>query len=213
MTRTLCLTTCTLLLAGFIPALGQAQQAPATQPPRFSRVAVIDISEVFQNHQRFKAMMDEIKKEIDGFELELRATRKEINQKITALQEFKTGTAPYQQKEKEIAKLQADLQVAMQLKRKSILAKEAKVYHQAYAEVLAQVSAFSERHNIDLVLRFDSKPIDATKRESVLKGVNRAVVYQRSMDITKFILNELNRGLPPQKLGTRPVLPSKPGTR
>ena len=62
MTRTLFLTISTLLLAGMFPAHGQTQQAPVAQPPRFSRVAVIDISEVFQNHQRFKAMMDEIKK-------------------------------------------------------------------------------------------------------------------------------------------------------
>ena len=206
MTRFICLATGTLLLAGNLATLGHAQQ-------QASRLAVIDISEVFQNHKRFKAKMDEIKKDIDAFDKELRTKRKQINDKITELQDFKPGTAGYKQREQDVAKMQSELGLAMQLKRKSILTREAEVYHQAYGEVLAQVAVFAEKHNIDLVLRFDSKPIDKAKRDSVLKGVNRAVVYQRSMDITKFILDNLNRGLPPQKLGRRPVLPSKPGPR
>ena len=208
MKRLICLATCTLLIGGAFAQLANAQDAS-----RYSRVAVIDISEVFQNHQRFKAMMDEIKKDIEAFDQELRGKRKEINDNITELQEYKAGSTAYAQMEKKVASMQADLQVAMQLKRKSILGREAKVYHQAYGEVMAQVSSFAQRHNIDLVLRFDSKPIDPASRDSVLKGVNRAVVYQRSMDITKFVLDNLNRGLPPQNIGTRPVLPSKPGTR
>ncbi len=208
MKRLICLAACIFLFGGVLAPPAAAQDAS-----RYSRVAVIDISEVFSNHQRFKAMMDEIKKDIEAFDLELRGKRKEINDLLTELQEYKAGSTAYEQMEKKVAGMQADLQVAMQLKRKSILSREAKVYHQAYGEVMAQVSSFAQRHNIDLVLRFDSKPIDATKRDSVLKGVNRAVVYQRSMDITKLILDNLNRGLPPQNIGTRPVLPSKPGTR
>ena len=208
MKRIIYLAACTLLIAGNLVTPGEAQETN-----RYSRVAVIDISEVFQNHQRFKAMMDEIKKDIDTFDQNLRVKRKTINDMITELQEYKAGSSAYEDLEKKIAKMQAELQVDMQLKRKSILNREATVYHKAYAEVLAQVADFSQRHNIDLVLRFDSKPIDPDKRDSVLKGVNRAVVYQRSMDITKFILDNLNRGLPPQNIGTRPVLPSKPGTR
>ena len=208
MKRIIYLTACTLLFAGILPTTSRAQEAS-----RYSRVAVIDITEVFQNHERFKAKMDEIKKEIEAFDQVLRGKRKQINDLITELQEYKAGSKAYEEGEKRIAKMQADLQVEMQLKRKSILTREAGVYHRAYGEVLAQVSSFSQRHNIDLVLRFDSKPIDPTKRDSVLKGVNRAVVYQKSMDITKFILDNLNRGLPPQNLGARPVLPSKPGTR
>ena len=208
MKRTIYLATCTLLLTGILPTLSSAQDAPS-----YSRVAVIDISEVFQNHQRFKAKMDEIKQEIAAFDKVLRDKRKQINNLITELQEYKAGSKPYDEGEKRIAKMQADLQVEMQLKRKSILTREAAVYDNAYREVLAQVAKFSQRHGIDLVLRFDSKPIDPASRDSVLKGVNRAVVYQNRMDITKFILNDLNRGLPPQNLGARPVLPSKPGTR
>ena len=208
MKRTIYLAACTLLLTGILPTT-----SPAQDTPRASRVAVIDITEVFLNHKRFKAKMDEIKKEIEAFDQVLRGKRKQINDLITELQEYKAGSKAYEDGEKRVAKLQADLQVEMQLKRKRILTREAQVYHSAYGEVLAQVSAFSQRHNIDLVLRFDSKPIDPTKRDSVLKGVNRAVVYQKSMDITKFILDNLNRGLPPQNLGARPVLPSKPGTR
>ena len=208
MKRTIYLAACTFLLTGILPTLSHAQEAP-----RFSRVAVIDISEVFKNHKRFKAKMDEIKNEIEAFDKVLRDKRKQINNLITELQEYKPGSKAYEEGEKRSAKMQAELQVEMQLKRKSILNREADVYDKAYREVLDQVAQFSQRHSIDLVMRFDSKPIDPTKRDSVLKGVNRAVVYQNRMDITKFIVDNLNSGLPPQNLGARPVLPSRPGTR
>ena len=112
MKRITFLAACTLVVAGLLPTPTQAQQAT-----QYSRVAVIDITEVFQNHERFKAKMDEIKKEIEAFDQVLRGKRKQINDLITELQEYKAGSTAYEDGEKRIAKLQADLQVEMQLKR------------------------------------------------------------------------------------------------
>jgi hypothetical protein len=38
--------------------------------------------------------------------------------------------------------------------------------------------------------------MDPTKPESVLSGINRFVVFQRQLNITGHILDEMNRGTP-----------------
>jgi hypothetical protein len=58
-------------------------------------------------------------------------------------------------------------------------------------------------------MRFNSEPMDATKRESVLQGINRAVVYQRNLNITNQIIEILNRQTP--RLSGNTNGPSIPG--
>ena len=52
-----------------------------------------------------------------------------------------------------------------------------------------------------MVVRYQSEPMDPNKRESVLKNINRIVVFQRDLNITHHILQELNR---PERLSQRP---------
>ena len=92
----------------------------------------------------------------------------------------------------------------MQIKRKSVLMKESQVFYDSYAEVVEQIRTFSERNGIALVLNFDSKPIDPSSRESVLKGVNKDIVYQRSLNITSYIIKAIN-GSSAANVGTNPT--------
>jgi hypothetical protein len=74
---------------------------------------------------------------------------------------------------------------------------EAKVYFRAYEEVEAQIRSFAERYGIDLVLQFSTTEIDPSKPDTVIRGLNRQVVYQRSLNITEYVLKELNRAPAP----------------
>jgi hypothetical protein len=103
----------------------------------------------------------------------------------------------------------ADMQVEMTMKKKEFMEKEAKVYYSAYMDAIQQVSDFASRHNIGLVLRFNGEEIDPKERNSVLQGVNRAVVYQRNLNITEAIVQELNRGAAPRNAGARPAIPQR----
>lgn len=176
-----------------------------------TNVAVIDIKLVFDNHTRFKRMLDDIKREIEQFDGEIREKRKSLSKRLEGLRELKSSSPEYRRLESQLAKEEADLQVEMSLKRKDILMKEAQVYFDAYQEVVKNVSEFSDRHSIGLVLAFDSQKIDSTKRESVLKGVNRVVVFQRRLNITDHILQRLNSGIAPRGADNRnrPPIPSR----
>ena len=75
---------------------------------------------------------------------------------------------------------------------KDILKQEAEIYYQTYNQVVQTVAKLSGTYGISLVIRYDSGPIDQTDRPSVIKGVNRNVVFQRDLDLTSLVLAELN---------------------
>ena len=99
------------------------------------------------------------------------------------------------------------MQADTALKRKDFLQREARVYYNVYAEVVKEVEYFAQRQGIDLVVRFNSGQIDPQDRKSVLEGVNRAVVYQRHLNITSHILNRLNG--PTSTAGRKSTVPER----
>lgn len=202
-----------LLFCGFAaPARAQVATPPATAAApavQGTAVAVIDINEVFEKHLRFKAAMEDIKNDIKNYEASISERRKQGTAMAEQLKEFQPGTPEFKQLEAQLAKLSADLQVDMALKKKEFLEREAKVYYTAYQEVLQQVTELSHRHSIGLVLRFNSDEIDPKERESVLQGVNRAIVYQSNLNITGAVVESLNRGVAPQGVSARPGLPPR----
>lgn len=198
------------MVAGLVAVLGISQQAnaqvgapgaPAARPaapavPALSgtRVAVIDVAHIFKNHIRFNGMMNDIKKDIEDFEAVVRNEQKKFNAMREELVQFKPSSIEYKQKEEELARMQSDLQVKVGLKRKEFLEQEAAVYYRVYREVEQSVGLFSQRNSIGLVLRYNGDDMKQDDRASVLQGVNRAVVYQQNLDITEFVLADLNRG-------------------
>lgn len=190
----------------FLASLAQVSaQQPRQQRPTGTNVAVVDINQVFQQHNRFKSRMDDLKKQIEDFEASIRAARKQITTQGEKAKDFKPGSVDYKRAEQTLAKSSADLQVNMQLKRKEFLEQEAKIYYEAYNEVSDHVQQIAGNYGIGLVLRFSRDEMDPTKRDSVLQGVNRAVVYHHgNLDITRQVIDRLNRGLAPKNVGARP---------
>lgn len=183
-------------------------QGAAPRRASGTNVAVIDVAKVFDNHTRFKQRMEDIKRDIEAFEAQVRQEQTRLTKLRDELQTLKPGTDRYKQIEKQLADSTADVQVNMQLKRKEFLEEEAKVYYNAYQEVLTVVGQFAERNGIGLVLRFNGTEMDPTKRDSVLQGVNRAVVFQRNLNITDYIIEGVNAGVAPQTT-TRPQIPPR----
>lgn len=178
----------TLLLTLLIPRIGLSQASSTVTP-----VAVVDIGHIFKNHPRFTQAMDRVKAEVKSSESEFLTRQKDIEARVKKLNTFRPESAEYKQLEAETARLQAQIQADMAIKRKGFLEKEARVYHDIYQEIQKEVKAFADNHRVGLVLRFSAEPMDPSNRQSVLQGVNRPVVYQRNLNITYDILDRLGR--------------------
>jgi Skp family chaperone for outer membrane proteins len=194
--------------------------APAAAPASTPTIAVIDIAKVFKEHARFKAMMNDIKKDIEDFDGYVKAETQKLKSMSDALQQYKTGSLEYKQREEEAARLTSDLQVKVGLKKKELLESEARVYFQVYRELEQSVANFAQANRILMVLRFNSEDMKEDDRNSVLQGVNKAVVYYHPhLDITAYVLQDLNRNAPqvpatggavPGGQATRPQIPVQP---
>ncbi|MCO6454840.1 MAG: OmpH family outer membrane protein [Pirellulaceae bacterium] len=189
--------------------------APATAPAATPaaggvQIAVIDVSYVFKNFQRFNQRMEGMKQEVETFEGELRNQQKSIVDVAQKMKEYNPNSPEYKNLEETATRQRVALQTQAELKKKDILEDEAQSYYEAYTEIQNVVTAIADRHGIGLVLRFDREEISPDDRSSVLRGVNRAIVFQRNLDITDMVLETLNR---PVATGRAPIGPAGPGVR
>jgi Skp family chaperone for outer membrane proteins len=179
-----------------VPGAGRPAAPPSAAPPAVggTSVVVIDVANIFKNHIRFNEKMKEIKNEIDQFEASIRAEQTKFNQKREGLAQFLPSSPEYKKLEEELARMQSEVQVQVGLKRKTFLEQEAREYFKTYKEIEQSVAVFAQQNRIGLVLRFNGDEMKADDRNSVLQGVNKAVVYHDRLDITEWILRDLNRG-------------------
>ena len=198
-----------------IPVLAQGpgtNQAPPTGAATTERhgtsVAVVDIKFIFDNHQRFKGAMDDIKKDYDAFEATVRDKETSLRKKIEELKGTSPGSEPFKRLEEEVAHTRSQVQLDIGRRQKQRVEDEAQVYHRAYKEIEDQIRKFADRYAIDLVLQFSTTEIDPTKPDTVIRGLNRQVIFQRNLNITEYILTELNRApAPAVRQPNRPVTP------
>ncbi len=191
-----------------------AAAPPAAAPPAAgaelagTRVAVIDIALIFKHHDRFNGQMGDIKRDIEQFEAYVRDQQNSMKAKAEELKNYNATSPEYRAKETELARLQADLQIKIGQERKKFLEREAGVYYHIYKEIESSVATFATRARIGLVLRFNSEEMKADDRASVLQGVNKAVVFEQGLDITPFIIADLNRR--PYNPNDKPAGPGLP---
>lgn len=159
-------------------------------------IAVVDISYIFKNHARFKSTMESMKKEMEGIETELKADREKIAQQEQERNRFNAGSPEFKQLDEQIARKMADFNLKMGKLRKDFLEREAKVYYQTYLEVVDAVTQYAQRQQIGLVLRFNGEPVDPSRREEVLREINKPIVVQDRIDITPDIIMIVNRSAP-----------------
>ena len=190
-------------------------QIPGRQPVRpaysGSPIALVDVSFIFKEHLRFKASMDQMKADVERAEADVKSIRTNIMRLAKQLDELNKGSLDHKKLEEEITQRQANLAVRVQLQKNEFLQREAKIYFQTYQQVLYTVENYAKRNGISMVLRFNGDPVDMAVPQSVLQHINKPVVwYAQDRDITKVVLDELNRtpvGNPGSRMGVNPTRP------
>ena len=170
----------------------QAQNAAGINAQKHG-IAVVDISYIFKNHKRHQAAIEAMKVEMTSTEATLKADSEKIRQMEEQRNAYNTGSPEYKQLDEELARNIAEFKLKMDRLRKDFMEREAKIYYQAYLEVSDAVKTYAERNDIGLVMRFNGDKIDGTRREDVLREINKTVVFENRIDITPDILALVNR--------------------
>jgi len=170
--------------------------SPSANASRY-HIAVVDVSYIFKNYQRFKSGMQGMKSEMEGVESQLKQERNSIASKEQQREQYNAGSPEFRELDEEVARLKAEFNLKAGKVRRDFLEREAKVYYQTYMEVSNAVKYYAEQNNIGLVLRFNGDQIDPNQREDILRAINMPVVFQNQIDITPDVLGLLNRGEAP----------------
>jgi len=183
-------------------------QASAQAPPRPS-IALLDINYIFKNHTRFKAMMADMKAEVEQAEAQMKRQREEMQRLNEQLKELKPGTAEYKQLESHIVSGMADLNAQAQLQRKEFLLKESGIYYTVYREIQQVVNYYAASQGFTVVLKVNGEEVKEDKPDDVLRYINQDVVWAaQGLNITNVILEQLNQRA---VSATRATVPSRPG--
>lgn len=177
------LTLATTLMLGASTCMAQGQAGI---------VAILDVAKVFKDNPTFAAQMDAIKKEADGLKDQITAEQEQIKVRAQGLAGLEIGSPDRNKLEAELELAQTNLRTRARQAEAELLNREARVYYNTYVQMQSVVEALASSNGISLVLRFDSEPIDASNRNEVIKGVNRAVVFHRKLDLTAMVTQELN---------------------
>ncbi len=195
----------TVLIAG--SALAQtAARSPARPSQGGASIALLDISYIFKNHVRFKAMMEDMKDEVEQAENQVKAKQAAMQELLVKLKDWRKGSPEYNDIQEEIITQRSDLQVKVQLQKDKFLEEEAKIYHSIYQEVLEEVNYYARNNGIAIVLRFNGDKADIERPETVLRDINKPVIwYSENLDITVIIRDRLNqRSGGTRRVGVKP---------
>ncbi len=121
----------------------------------------------------------------------LKQEREAMQKLAERLASFNKGTPDYKALAEEITKREADLTIKVRMQ---FFQREAKIYHTVYQEILQEVDYYAAAAGINLVLRFNGDPADLNQPETVIRDINKQVVwYAKDRDITPVILDRLNQ--------------------
>lgn len=183
----------------------QSQHPEAANAPKYG-LAVVDISYVFKNYTKFKSTMEGMKAEMKGIEDSLKAKRDAIAQLEEARNQLNPGTPDFKAKDDQLATEKAKFNLEMDRLRKDLMERESKVYFSTYQQVSSTIAEYAKQRNIGLVLRFNGEQPDPNNSRDILKDINKPVVFENNIDITRDIVAALNRGVP-SATATRPANP------
>lgn len=166
-------------------------------------VALIDLDYVFTTHSAFKEQLDRLKEDAKKLEADRKAIVARLEGLKKELSALKPGSPEYKSQEQKLAQELADAQVQSELRMKDLTDQQARLHFDEYNLILKEVEAVARKNGIGLVLRFDREAIDSADRNSVLRGVNRMVVFQQDLDISDLVLEGLQAR--PARVSGRPV--------
>jgi Skp family chaperone for outer membrane proteins len=192
-TRSFCLTALAAGLCVLHTAAPRAAAQPRQPAQAAPQIALVDLAYIFQNHIRFKALSEDLRRDVEAAEAELKQNKQTLQKMADSLEQFNRNSPEYRQIEEDIAKRTADIQVQVQKQKRDFFEQEAKMYYNVYQEVMEQVKYYADKHGIMLVMRFNGDPYDENDPQALQKELNKAVLYHnKTIDITPIILDAVN---------------------
>jgi Skp family chaperone for outer membrane proteins len=179
--------------------------APASPQRPGTAVAVINMNSVLKNYLRAQELNTKIKNKVQFFSNQMNQRRDEIQKRQAELTKPTIAPAQKETYEKDILRLQRELQDLDAQARKEIGKEQGDIAVQIYKEIEGVIQAVAAANGFDLVLSFpESASTDAAEMYSqdnvVRKMAAPAAIplfYKPHIDLTNAVVQTLNTRYPP----------------
>lgn len=164
--------------------------APPAVPA--TRVALLDLARIYNNHDRFKQQTEALRREVEIAERQLKARKAELLAAADSLKALPKESNQAKKLEEQIAHDTAEVTAQVAEQKKHFFEVEAAIYYECYQQIMAEVERYSKERGINLVMRFNADPCDPADPQAIQKELNKAVLYHDGIDITDEILQLVN---------------------
>jgi Skp family chaperone for outer membrane proteins len=176
--------TCSLFLVSTWSSIAHAQ----------TKVALVDMGRVFKNHPEFTAKLEQLRNQATQFRTQSEQEQQQFLKKTEILDQFVRDSDEYRDTEAKLAKESASLEVEQRASMRELLKQEASLHADIYSEVNEFIAQYCSEHSIQLILRFNSDPVDAANPQSIMQRVNSNVVYYApDKDVTNVIIQRISQ--------------------
>lgn len=179
-------------------SLAQAPAAgTAAAPAPATRVGVIDIGYIFDNHPTMKARMEAIDAEIKRAEDEINTRREAMMKEVESLRQYNENSPDFKKKEEALANEESKLKLDFVRREKQFQTDKAKVVYETYKQVEEMTKAVAAANQFALIMRYSRVEMDPAKPQTVQGGINKDVVYfDKNSDLTDFVLGQIKQMTP-----------------
>ena len=157
-----------------------------------TRVALVDIGEVFKSHPVFTQQLEALKQEAEQFKASSLQLQQSLMQKAEVLKNYTPDSENFKKTEASLAQESAAMEVDQRNKMRKLMQQEARLHFDTYAEVNELIGKYCDDHGIQLVLKYNSAQMDMKNPSSIMQRVNGSIVYHdQSKDITSKIIAQI----------------------
>ncbi len=173
-----------------------------------TRVAVVDVPAV--SEQYFKTA--ELEAQFERRRVSLNKERDELREKIertgrSLQEELKPGTQEYEQRRKQLAMYEAEMQWFVESTGQRIEGELAKSLRMIYSDIQIAVRAVAEKNKVEVVLAADRLPQESPRTTAQARQqivLQKVLFWSPSVDLTAQVIAHLNQGhKPPQSTPTQ----------
>ena len=167
----------------------------AVSPAAAGEIALVNMGKVLKSSKHFTTAIAKLRQETQDLEQEFKGRSAEINFLKERSQSSDEKTKLEVQAQ--VERLAVDMRIDMEQAKRRLQEKEAEAYAEFYELTISAIGKIAEDDGLRLVLRYKgSGSVDRSSPKKVLEDLNRAVLYQRGLDITDRVIALLNQPKP-----------------
>ena len=182
-------------------------QIAGVQPEPTGKIAIVNVAQASESYVKTKDLEAQFEQLRQQYRSEINAKRDRLERGAKALrEEFKPGTAEFEQRQRELAQLEWELQYYQEAEGAKLERGLADSLRQIFGDIQRVVGQVAVEQGYDVVLAADELPAESPDSTNMARQqilLQKVLFWNPRVDLTQEVIARLNA----QYVPTRPVTP------